>query len=63
MGGLVGTRQRQLVESASGSDWTKAEVRSVHAQRIWPVLTYATFLCSVLLAHFVTRCLGEKISR
>ena len=40
----------------------QVEVRSVHAQRIWPVLTYASFLCSVLLAHFVTRHLdmGQK---
>ncbi|CAL1158468.1 unnamed protein product [Cladocopium goreaui] len=37
-----------------------AEVRSVHAQRIWPVLTYASFLCSVLLAHFVTRLFTQR---
>eukprot|EP00434_Breviolum_minutum_P004737 symbB.v1.2.004175.t2/scaffold233.1/size288367/6 len=36
------------------------EVRSVHAQRIWPVLTYASFLCSVLLAHFVTRLFTQR---
>ena len=45
-------------EKKGRQQFTKAEVRSVHAQRIWPVLTYASFLCSVLLAHFVTRCLG-----
>ncbi|CAE7372515.1 unnamed protein product [Symbiodinium natans] len=37
-----------------------AETRSVHAKRIWPVLTYGSFLCSVLLAHFVTRLFTQR---
>ncbi|CAK8999068.1 Hypothetical protein SCF082_LOCUS5905 [Durusdinium trenchii] len=36
------------------------EVRSVHAQRIWPVLTYGAFLGTVLLAHFVTRLFTQR---
>lgn len=37
-----------------------AETRSIHAKRIWPVLTYGSFLCSVLLAHFVTRLFTQR---
>ncbi|CAJ1432153.1 unnamed protein product [Effrenium voratum] len=37
-----------------------AELRSSHAEKVWPVLTYSSFLGSVLLAHFVTRLFTQQ---